>query len=358
MANDIFKVTFPNGQTYTLKDATARQQIADLAAVHTSAIHYRGVTSTALTDGVTTNPIIIDNTNFTAQSGDIVIVGSSGTNANAPREFIFNGTKWNEFGSTGSLKALAFKDQVTAGYTPQGTITGSFSGAPTTIESSYTPSGVVSQPSFDGTTATISVTGQIINATVSIPYTPGGIVSTPSFTGTQHTLTVCPVAGTASYTPSGSISTPTITVMVNTASVKGFSTVGTLPSFTMTVSDQVLSFSFDEGALPTYETKTFATNIQSATSSEPIFTGTGVRLSTDYTPSGANSQPSFTGTAVTLAAVVTAPTQTATGSYTPAGVVSTPAFTGTGGTACGNYTPQGSVTGLTFRGTSTTITSS
>jgi len=67
-------------------------------------LHYLGVTTTALTDDSNTNPITIGGKSVTAKTGDIVIYGKL--------EFVFSDTdnKWHEFGSTGSLKALAFKD--------------------------------------------------------------------------------------------------------------------------------------------------------------------------------------------------------------------------------------------------------
>ena len=52
--------------------------------------HYRGTTTTALTDGSTTNPITINGEEYTAVFGDIVVYSSS--------EFIFDGTAWSEFG--------------------------------------------------------------------------------------------------------------------------------------------------------------------------------------------------------------------------------------------------------------------
>lgn len=57
-------------------------------------------------------------------------------------------------------------------------------------------------------------------------------------------------SATGSITPSGTVSAPTITVS------------GTLPSFTATVTNEVLTFGWNAGALPT------------ATSSQPTFTGT------------------------------------------------------------------------------------
>ena len=81
------------------------------------AVKYLGVTTTKLTDGSTTSSITIEGKSVTPKAGDVVIYGES--------EFIWSDTgegKWHEFGSTGSLKALAFKDSVSATYTPAGTV--------------------------------------------------------------------------------------------------------------------------------------------------------------------------------------------------------------------------------------------
>ena len=58
-----------------------------------------GETTTALTDEATTNPITVDGQSYTAQPNDAVIYGS--------KEFLFDGTKWHEFGD---LSGLASKD--------------------------------------------------------------------------------------------------------------------------------------------------------------------------------------------------------------------------------------------------------
>lgn len=58
-----------------------------------------GETTTPLTDEATTNPIIVDGQSYTAQPNDAVIYGS--------KEFLFDGTKWHEFGD---LSGLASKD--------------------------------------------------------------------------------------------------------------------------------------------------------------------------------------------------------------------------------------------------------
>ena len=108
---DISQITLPSGSTYDIKDATARELIGDLSKY----TKFLGVTTTALTDGATTNPIIVNGQSVTAQSGNIVTYGSS--------EFIFNGTAWQAFGDLSGLGSLAYKNSVSATSTPSGSIT-------------------------------------------------------------------------------------------------------------------------------------------------------------------------------------------------------------------------------------------
>ena len=255
---DISKITLPSGTTYDIKDATARSNIAALSG----ALTFLGTTTTALTDGATTSPITIGDSSVTPKAGNVVIYGNS--------EFVWSAaeSKWREFGSTGSLKALAFKDSVSA---------------------SYTPAGSVSQPAFTGTKATISSS-----------FTPVGTVAISKGTGT------------ANYTPEGTVSAPTIDVAEIMERVRVISDTdgsGILPSFTATVSGETLSLNFYAGKF--YDTKEVS-----------IITGV-----TAYA-----SQPTFTGTGVELKAAFTGTAGTATASYTPAGTVSKPTFTGSAAT--------------------------
>ena len=54
--------------------------------------HFIGTTTTAITDGATTNPIIVDGESYTAVKGDIIIYDGT--------EFIFDGSAWQSFGGT------------------------------------------------------------------------------------------------------------------------------------------------------------------------------------------------------------------------------------------------------------------
>lgn len=189
---DISEITLPSGVTYDIKDATARSEISILKGSGTGAMHYAGVTTTKLENGSSTSPIKINEADYTPSNGDVVIYEQL--------EFVWSTSdkKWHEFGSTGSLKGLAFKD-----------------------------------------------------------------------------------SASASYTPAGSVSAPTVTVAVNTASVTPITDVGTLPSFTASVSNEVLELGFSAGTLPTKGTNvTVATGIKSASASAPAFTGTSATITT------------------------------------------------------------------------------
>lgn len=106
------------GNTLWLKDAEAQQAIQDIQTAISGGMHYIGETSTELSNGATTSTLVPVSEGALSKTtgfvgGDIVIYDQL--------EFIWNGSQWREFGSTGSLKALAFKDSASGDFTPQGT---------------------------------------------------------------------------------------------------------------------------------------------------------------------------------------------------------------------------------------------
>lgn len=189
---DISEITLPSGVTYDIKDATARNDISMLKGSGTGAMHYAGVTTTALADGSNTSPIKINNADYTPSNGDVVIYDSL--------ELVWSTSdkKWHEFGSTGSLKGLAFKDSASASYTPEGSVS-----APTVSvavnTASVTPmTGVGTLPSF---------TASVANETLTLGFSAGSLptkgtavtvatgiksasASEPKFTGGASTITV------------------------------------------------------------------------------------------------------------------------------------------------------------------------
>lgn len=188
---DISEITLPSGVTYDIKDATARSEISILKGSGTGAMHYAGVTTTKLENGSSTSPIKINEADYTPSNGDVVIYGQL--------EFVWSTSdkKWHEFGSTGSLKGLAFKDSASASYTPAGSVS-----APTVSvavnTASVTPiTGVGTLPNF---------TASVSNETLKLEFSAGSLptkgeevtvatgiksasASAPAFTGTSATIT-------------------------------------------------------------------------------------------------------------------------------------------------------------------------
>ena len=352
---DISKLTLPSGTTYNIKDAKAREDIASIEQSIAGGVSFIGETTTEISDGSTTNPIVINGNNHNAISGNLVVYGS--------KEFVFDGTKWIEFGDLGTLKALAFKDSASGSFTPQGSVsTSTFTGAESSIVFNieenpatvspltgifYTPKGSVSQPTFTGS-----------NSTFTGSYTPSGTIS---FTTTSTIPTVSPTTGTATYTPSGTVSAPTISVATegDTAIIKNPTSTfcakavvvappGTnVPQNNLTyysVAGETLSLymiGYTSGQSITTSNVEVKTSDATYAATAPTFTGSGVRLVTSSfalptagtftglegvvsvsgTPSGTVSKPTFTGTKILL-----------DGTTTAAGTNSQPSFTGIAGT--------------------------
>lgn len=271
----MYEITLPSGNSYYIEDNEVRQwigtgstsgaeyRISELeteVAKLSNATHWLGVTTTAISDGSTTNPITIGGKSVTAVSGDIVQTSSRA-------EFIFNGTAWQELGtSVGTLKAFAYADTGSVTIKPKG-----------------------------------SNSASAVSGTCSV--TPSGSIST----GT----------GTANYTPAGSVSgsvtAPTISVKTagTTTSVKPFGSAGTLPSCTLptyTVANGILTItagSFSAGTLPSAGTAvTVKTGDAAYQATAPTFSGSF---------SGTGTQLKFTGSASSGTISGTAAAQTFTG---------------------------------------------
>lgn len=75
------------------------------------------------------------------------------------------------------------------------------------------------------------------------------------------------------FTPSGVISTPNISIQTSSKTIKGISSVGTLPQWKAEVNGETLSFVWSEGSLPQTVNEAVLSQITSATSSTPQFTG-------------------------------------------------------------------------------------
>lgn len=248
MAKYLSKLTV-SGVQYDLKDAKAWADIEDIKSSITGAMHWAGFTTTPLTDGATTNPIVIDSENYTAKAGDVVAI--EGDTYEEEKEFVFNGTKWQKMGPAGSFKALAFKDSATGNVTCAG-------------------SNADSAVSFSGTTTETVLKG-IDDEAVAPSFTEGAFSAgtLPSFTEGSFSAGSLPSFTEGAFTPA--------------SLAEGFVTAGTAASYSHS--------GFSGGSLGAATTGTFTTEgvVASVDESNEILT-----LSAASTSSAVTAQGTFT----------------------------------------------------------------
>lgn len=398
---DISKITLPNGNIYNIKDSVARSAIDSIMGG--DAITFGGVTTSALADGGTQKPTV-NNEQVDPIKGQLYFYGT--------KEYLWDGAKWIELGNLDALGNLAYKDIVsydkTTGAqlhdTPTFTgdavhlvttiptiddFTSEFVGDAGTISVTGTPTGTVSAPSFTGTgvrlvTSSINIptsadfSGNELTLTGST--TPTGNVTVTTDSTVNKTAVVAAEAnGTATYTPGGTVGTPTIsvktagattTVKNPTSTTVAKTVVAAAPTETAP-SNSLVYYSVNNENLTLYQLGyttgdsitttdvTVKTNDAEYESTQPSFTGTGVRLVTGNIAVPNTYSATFTGSADTIslsgtptgsiglnttATTATVGTTTGTATYTPGGTIGTPTFTGDSLTSTGSFTPEGSVT--------------
>ena len=302
-------LTLLDGSKVYVKDEVAREAIQ-------GGTHFRGVTSTALSDGAATNPIMIGEQSYTAVNGDIVAYGN--------KEFIFAelDSKWHELGDLTGLGALALKDEASGSYTPAGEVT--FSGGTVSSSGSYTPAGTVE---FSGGT----------------------------------------VESTGSYTPAGTVSKPAVDVTAPTASISVFDQAGSVSagsaavlSLTYTEGSEELAISFTPNTptvvtLPTSKVENVVSSVSAELHEAPSFSGTAATIEVEGTAAGTAT---FSGTAATIEVEGTAAgTATFSGTAATIEVEGTAAGTATFSGTAATIEVEGTAAGTaTFSGTTATIT--
>lgn len=261
---DITKIKIGDAQ-YNIKDTEARQSIANLQLYATGGMHYIGETSTPIADGDTTSVLVPEKQNSLLKTtgfagGDIVAYGEL--------EFIWNGASWHEFGSTGSLKALAFKNNATGDITCSGTNSPSsvnFSGtttetvlkainaeavAPTFTEGAFTPA-TYEHTGFDG--------GSLGNATTS-NFATSGVTATVDETNELLTLVAAPTS--SAVTAQGTFTPASYGTDTFTGGSKAQDT-------------------FTPGSAATFTTQSVITGLGTATAAAQTFSGATVSVTVD-----------------------------------------------------------------------------
>ena len=165
---------------YTIKDAEARQMIEDLGHV----LYWVGVTTTALTDGATTNPIQVNGESVEVDLGGMASYGGS--------EFVWNGSAWQEFGKN-NFGALAFKSSASGDYTPAGSVTVTEAADTTASVKPFVSAGSIPDAtwSVSGETATFAFdAGALPTAGTAVDVVTQSGARTATFSGTAATITV------------------------------------------------------------------------------------------------------------------------------------------------------------------------
>ena len=190
---DIKQITLPSvgGQapnTYYLRDSRVDTLISQVT-------RWVGVTTTPLSDGSTASVIVINNVEHTAVNGDIASYNNM--------EFIYNSETanpaiWQEFGSTGALKALAFKDSVAVSTVVPATFSTNLT---MTAGGTDTVTGVTNA----GSMPTFTVSNEVLTITAgSVPTLDTQKTFKTEDTGYTASTTIAStanVAGSVSYTP-------------------------------------------------------------------------------------------------------------------------------------------------------------
>lgn len=90
------KVTSVSAASDNTQYPTAKAVYDIVNTMLSSAMRFQGVTTTALVDGSTTNPVVIDGESYTATMGDVVV------RSNVGLEYLWTGTKWQQLGDESS----------------------------------------------------------------------------------------------------------------------------------------------------------------------------------------------------------------------------------------------------------------
>ena len=184
MPNQLLSVlTLPvdvNGEiqniTYDIKDAYARERIAELGA----ALYWMGVTTTTLSDGSTTNPITINGDSVTAETGGMAQYDAI--------EYVWNGSAWQEMGR-GNFGSLAFKSSASGSFTPEGSVAVTKGDDSTTTVNSITAVGTLPYFTASGETVVFNAGTLPTKGTDTTVVTASGTV-TATFSGTAGSVTV------------------------------------------------------------------------------------------------------------------------------------------------------------------------
>lgn len=262
-----------NGTAYTIKDAWARAEIAEIEQAIAGGVHFRGVTTTAIADGDALKALTVGSETIPTtdqNDGDLFIYNNGTQNL----EFVVSNGHYSELGSTGSLGALAFAD------TASGSVTVPIASAITF--NTYTPD--VSKGTLAVTTSndTIEVT--------STADTASGTFSPAAITIAASSVTLTPTTGTYTALSDVTYDSSTATLSLTSVTSDAFwkSATGEAAGQTVTPdADQSISVSYQKVtpvAAKTFLTASSLTGDLTVTGAAPTATITDPSITVTVTP--------------------------------------------------------------------------
>lgn len=326
---DISKITLPSGNTYNIKDAGARELIAALQGGQ----YFLGLTTSNVSDGATTKPVVIDGENVTQQKGNIVVKDNA--------EFIWDGTKWVEFGDLSNLGDLSVLDTVTLNKGTGDQVLGEA----TTFTNS------TSAVTFAGGT-TDTVLGSDATFTTTVTPTTTNIKATASGTAVGADGTAAAITGFGTHSTETFVKSVTAdtTKKLVTTSIPNVTSAGAASTWSFAMGSgtdaETLIISGTNSTAPT-----LGTAITAATGSATT-TGTGAAVVTDVTIGDSAAAITALGTPTTSncltgVKVTTQPTVAlATGATAGTGVVSVATGITSASTVTNNKDQVTAVTGI------------
>ena len=164
--------------TFDVADAEARARIAELG----QALYWIGVTTTALTDGDTTNPITVGGESVTANVGGIAAYNGT--------EFAWNGSAWQML-APGNLGTLAYKNSASGSFTPAGNVTVDNGTDSTDTVNGITAVGSLPSFSYDSTNEALTFNaGTLPTRGAAKTFVTQSGTRSATFAGTADTVTV------------------------------------------------------------------------------------------------------------------------------------------------------------------------
>ena len=174
---------------FTIKDAESREQIQDLAdeiASWGAALKWIGVTTTPISEGSSTNPIMINGEYVTAVGGNMTVYNGV--------EYVWDNSAnvWQGF-AMGDLGTLAYQDSASGNFTPAGTVAITGGTDTTTSITPFGTAGTLPNVYFtvsNGKATLVFDKGTLPAGGTAVEVVTESGVGTATFTGTEGQVTV------------------------------------------------------------------------------------------------------------------------------------------------------------------------